>query len=114
MHLLPITGDATVNKVQSISWDTAVHLKGTDRPRNVPETSRSETLAERVRRDSSAMNLLSREDLRKRGIRFSNPHMLRLEQQEKFPRRIYLSPARVAWIESEVLEYIARCVAARG
>jgi predicted DNA-binding transcriptional regulator AlpA len=40
--------------------------------------------------------------------------MLRLEEMGKMPKRIYLSPGRVAWIESEILEYLQRCIAARS
>jgi prophage regulatory protein len=57
--------------------------------------------------------LLGRRDLRMRGIDYSNVHLLRLEADGKFPRRVYLSPARVAWIETEIDEHIARCIAAR-
>ncbi len=58
--------------------------------------------------------LLSRDDMKRLGISYSNVHMLRLERDGKIPKRIYLSPARVAWIESEVQEYLKRCVAARA
>lgn len=58
--------------------------------------------------------LLGRIDLRFRGIHYSNVHLLRLEAEGKFPRRVYLSPARVVWIEHEIDEYVARCIAARG
>jgi predicted DNA-binding transcriptional regulator AlpA len=58
--------------------------------------------------------LLSREDLKQLGISYSNVHMLRLEAEGKMPKRVYLSPARVVYIESEILEYIARCIDARG
>jgi prophage regulatory protein len=53
-------------------------------------------------------------DLRARGISYSNVHLLRLEADGKFPQRVYLSPARVVWIEAEIDAYIARCIAARG
>jgi prophage regulatory protein len=62
----------------------------------------------------AAPSLVSRRDLKSRGIDYSNVHLLRLEAEGKFPKRLYLSPARVAWVESEILEYIARCIAARG
>jgi prophage regulatory protein len=58
--------------------------------------------------------LINRADLKKRGISYSNVHMLRLEEEGKFPKRVYLSPGRVAWIESEVSDYIRRCIATRG
>ena len=64
--------------------------------------------------DTKQTRLLSRNDLRARGIQYSNVHLLRLEEEGKFPRRGYLSPARVAWVESEIDDYIARCIAARG
>jgi prophage regulatory protein len=53
-------------------------------------------------------------DLKARGISYSNVHLLKLEADGKFPRRVFLSPARVVWIESEIDDYIARCIAARG
>jgi prophage regulatory protein len=58
--------------------------------------------------------LLGREDLRRLGVKYSNVHLLRLEADGKFPKRLYLSPARVAWVESEIMEHVARCIAARG
>jgi prophage regulatory protein len=60
------------------------------------------------------IRLLSRRDLRERGIQYCNVHLLRLESDGKFPCRVYLSPARVAWIETEIDDYIDRCIAARG
>jgi predicted DNA-binding transcriptional regulator AlpA len=41
-------------------------------------------------------------------------HLLRLEAEGKFPKRLYLSPARVAWVENEIDDYLDRCIAARG
>jgi prophage regulatory protein len=63
---------------------------------------------------SKPLKLLSRNDLKNIGIDYCNVHLLRLEAEGKFPKRLYLSPARVAWIESEILEYLTRCIAARG
>jgi prophage regulatory protein len=60
------------------------------------------------------IRMISRAGLAQRGIAYSAVHLLRLEADGKFPRRIYLSPARVAWIETEIDDYIARCIAARG
>jgi prophage regulatory protein len=64
--------------------------------------------------ESKVPRLLSREDLKRRGINYSNVHMLRLEAEGKMPKRVYLSPARVAWVESEILDYIDRCIKARA
>jgi prophage regulatory protein len=60
------------------------------------------------------LKLVSRDHLKILGIDYSNVHLLRLEEDGKFPKRLYLSPARVAWLESEIDDYIARCIAARG
>jgi len=51
---------------------------------------------------SHPRRLLCREDLRRRGIRFSNTHLLKMEREGKFVARLYLSPAKVAWPEDEV------------
>lgn len=48
------------------------------------------------------------------GITYSSVHLLRLEADRKFPKRVYLSPGRVVWIKAEVDAHIARCIAARG
>lgn len=64
--------------------------------------------------EPKTVRFLSRATLKQLGIDYSNVHMLRLESDGKFPKRVYLSPARVAWIEFEVQDYLARCVAARG
>lgn len=61
----------------------------------------------------TAPRLVSRRDLKSRGIDYSNVHLLRLEAEGKFPKRLYLSPARVAWVENEIDDYLARCIAAR-
>jgi prophage regulatory protein len=64
--------------------------------------------------DATELRLVGRDGLNAKGISYSNVHLLRLEADGKFPKRLYLSPARVAWVESEVNEYLARCIAARG
>jgi prophage regulatory protein len=66
------------------------------------------------RQMSRPLKLLSRNDLKNLGIDYCNVHLLRLEAEGKFPKRLYLSPARVAWVESEILDYLTRCIAARG
>jgi prophage regulatory protein len=58
--------------------------------------------------------LLSRDDLKEIGIHFSAPHLLRLESAGKFPRRVRLSPLRVAWIKQEVLDWIEQRAAQRA
>jgi prophage regulatory protein len=41
------------------------------------------------------------------GISFSREHLWRLEAAGKFPRRIYLSPQKIAWFEDEILAWLA-------
>ena len=47
------------------------------------------------------------------GISFSREHLWRLEAAGKFPRRIYLSPQKVAWFENEILAWLAERAAER-
>ena len=51
--------------------------------------------------------LLSRADLKAVGIRYSNAHLLRLEASGRFPVRLRLSPGRVAWLQAEIVKFIA-------
>ena len=46
-------------------------------------------------------------------IPYSAVHVWRLEQKGEFPRRIHLGGNRVAWLEAEILEWIARKLAER-
>jgi len=56
---------------------------------------------------NSAVQLLNRRDLKAFGISLSNTQLLRLEALNRFPRRVYISAARVAWIRSEIDEWLA-------
>ena len=51
--------------------------------------------------------MLSLKQLRDRGITFSREHLRRLEAKGLFPRRIYLSPQKIAWFEDEILAWLA-------
>ena len=55
---------------------------------------------------SKIRRLLTYKDLRAIGISFSREHLWRLEAAGKFPRRIYLSPQKIAWFEDEVLAWL--------
>lgn len=76
-------------------------------------------LEPRLERQASAeaarlhYRLLSRDDLRTRGIRYSRAHLHRLIQAGKFPAPIKLGENRNAWVESEVDSWIASRIAAR-
>jgi prophage regulatory protein len=60
------------------------------------------------------MKVLTYPDLKaEKGIRYSRQHLLRLEQDGKFPKRIPLGPGRHGWIDSEIDQYIEACAAER-
>jgi prophage regulatory protein len=58
--------------------------------------------------------LLTYKDLKAIGISFSREHLWRLEAANKFPRRIYLSPQKVAWFEDEILAWLQARAAERS
>jgi prophage regulatory protein len=45
--------------------------------------------------------------------RYSKPHLRRLEHNNQFPKRVQLSPLRVAWVEDEVKAWLTARIAAR-
>ena len=57
--------------------------------------------------------LLNRQNLEEIGIEFSNTHLLRLEGAGKFPKRVRLSPHRVAWIEHEIEDFLTKLATER-
>ena len=59
------------------------------------------------------MKLLDHAALRERGIPYGKVQLWRLEKAGRFPKRVPLSPSRIAWIESEVDAWIKKRVAAR-
>ncbi len=60
-----------------------------------------------------SQQLIAYEGLSPKGIVYSKVQLWRLERAGKFPRRVKLSPQRVAWIESEIDAWIAARIAAR-
>jgi prophage regulatory protein len=60
-----------------------------------------------------SQTLLSYSDIVKRGVGASKVTLWRWERAGQFPRRVVLSPQRVAWIESEIDGWIAARIAAR-
>jgi prophage regulatory protein len=48
-----------------------------------------------------------------KGITFSKMHIWRLEKAGQFPRHVQVSAQRVAWVESEIDEWISARIAAR-
>jgi predicted DNA-binding transcriptional regulator AlpA len=60
------------------------------------------------------MKFLLRDDLRARGHRFSNKHLLHLEAIGHFPRRVYLGQGRTpAWVADEIEAHEAARIAER-
>ena len=59
------------------------------------------------------MKLLDHAALRERGIPYGKVQLWRLEKAGRFPKRVPLSPSRIAWIESEVDAWIKKRGAAR-
>ncbi len=60
------------------------------------------------------MRLLTREDLKARGIRFTNKHLLELERTDRFPRRVRIGANTVAWVADEVDAFIAKLANTRN
>jgi prophage regulatory protein len=51
--------------------------------------------------------LLKFKQLIELGISFSREHIRRLEEAGKFPKRIRLSPQKIAWFEDEILTWVS-------
>lgn len=39
-------------------------------------------------------------------IPYSSVHIWRLERKGEFPRRVHLGPNRIAWVETEIMEWL--------
>jgi prophage regulatory protein len=59
------------------------------------------------------MQLLDRNGLREKGIKFTKQHIDRLIRQGKFPRPIKVGLNTNAWLEPEIDRYIADRIAQR-
>lgn len=57
---------------------------------------------------------LTRDDLSALGIQYSAGHLIRLEKDELFPKRVYLSPQKVVWLLDEINEWVEQQSARRG
>jgi prophage regulatory protein len=57
--------------------------------------------------------LIPYDDLRAKGIRYSKPHLWRLEKAGKFPRRVPIGAARYGYVEAEIDDFITGLIAAR-
>jgi prophage regulatory protein len=60
------------------------------------------------------MRVVSYRELKsKYGIKYTQVHLRRLEEREKFPRRIKIGAGRAAWLEDEIDKWLLQCVAER-
>jgi prophage regulatory protein len=59
------------------------------------------------------MKLLDHAALQERGVPYGKVQLWRLEKAGKFPKRVPISPSRVAWVEQEIDAWIKARVAAR-
>jgi prophage regulatory protein len=59
------------------------------------------------------IRLLSYEDLRAKGIRFSRQWLLVLQKQNRFPRTVNLGAAHVGFIEREIDEWLENLIKTR-
>jgi prophage regulatory protein len=59
------------------------------------------------------MRLLSYHQLRDRGVPYTREHLRRLIADNRFPAPVALSNKRIAWVESEVSDWIADLAARR-
>jgi prophage regulatory protein len=48
-----------------------------------------------------------------KGIAFSNPYRIELENQGKFPKRVKLGLRKYAYLETEIDDYLRNCAALR-
>jgi len=61
------------------------------------------------------MRILSRAQLQsEKGIPYSNGYLIRLERENRFPKRVRFGPKRRGWIEDEIDSYLAERAADRG
>jgi prophage regulatory protein len=56
--------------------------------------------------------LLTKKEVRDR-VCYSFAHVDRLEKEGRFPKRVRLGPSRVAWVESEIDDWITDRIAER-
>jgi predicted DNA-binding transcriptional regulator AlpA len=60
------------------------------------------------------MRLLTYDDLRDRGVKYSRNHIRRREKVGTFPLHVDLGEGRIAWIEAEIIGWIADLAAKRA
>jgi prophage regulatory protein len=61
----------------------------------------------------TTQKLVCKKGLKALGIPYSPAHIARLESKGLFPQRVQLGACRVAWVTTEILDWIEARVAAR-
>ncbi|EAR49951.1 hypothetical protein OG2516_17478 [Oceanicola granulosus HTCC2516] len=64
--------------------------------------------------DTGRKTLATRDDLKRLGIQASNTTLLRWEARGRFPRRVRLAGTSVAWLSSELEDWLAERAAERS
>lgn len=62
---------------------------------------------------TSTKLLLTRDDLPRLGLNYSNSTLLRWEKEGRFPKRVRIGGHSVAWLVSEINDFIASLGEAR-
>lgn len=52
------------------------------------------------------MQLITHTDITDMGIKLSQRTLRRLEQSGEFPRRLHIGRQKVAWLESEIIDWL--------
>jgi prophage regulatory protein len=60
-----------------------------------------------------AAHLITYDDLASKGIKYSKPHLWKLEKANKFPKRVPINAGRYAYVEAEIDAYVDGLIAAR-
>jgi prophage regulatory protein len=82
-------------------------MKDTEQ-QNTPCANRSKN----IDRAPTPNRLITKRELCKM-VPYTPQHILRLEKEGRFPRRVQVGPNRVAWVEAEVEAWVAARVAER-
>lgn len=61
-----------------------------------------------------SQQLISYEDIKARGIKASMVTLWRWERANRFPRRVTISHQKVAWLESEINQWLAARIESRA
>jgi prophage regulatory protein len=58
--------------------------------------------------------LIDLDGIRAKGIRYDRTYLWRMEREKRFPQRVKLGARAVAWVESEIDQWVAGRINARS